>query len=493
MNSRRVLCLAPLCVLLCVLTAEKVRACSCGPMPSVLDAFESADDVIIAQIKSVAKTGGGINQYHGYRGATLTVQRVFKGNLKPRNELFFEQGGGADCIWTFSEDSIGDTLLIYNSPYEGKRYIVACGRSRHMAGATDDLLYLENLDRVRGKTRISGKYTFGFSSNVPPGESVAGKTIRITGKQNSYVAVTDKDGVYELYDLPEGEYFVSAEIPRGWKVNQYMLERSSALDPSARYSADLNVDNIPVTVVAGKHLALDFQLEPNPDNAIKGRILDPQGKPMKGVCVAATDADANTDRFGYGPRGCSDERGLFKISDLPTSSFVLVINGDGEIDGREPIERLFYPGVAERSKATVIEMTMGKHLALGDFKVPKVVETVTLSGTLLYADGKPVDSQKVQFLANSFDPSRLADPYDYTDKQGRFEVRILKGQSGILRGEMIFGERHLVSCPDLKAAVVVENDGDGTLTVGTESVLIRGDRDRLKLKLKFAFPECERE
>ena len=43
----------------------------------------------------------------------MVVERVFKGKLKIRDEIVFGQGGGADCIWTFDEESIGHQFLFY--------------------------------------------------------------------------------------------------------------------------------------------------------------------------------------------------------------------------------------------------------------------------------------------------------------------------------------------------------------------------------------------
>lgn len=490
MHLKRIIFTVVVVSALIVMTAQAISACSCGAKPTVLDAFDRSEDVIIAQVKSVEKTGGALYRYKGYRGASMTVQRVFKGNLKIGDELFFEQGGGADCIWTFDDSWIGETVLIYDTPYDGLRFVVACGRSRVVGAATDDLLYLENLERVRGKTRISGEYRFGFSQEPPAGESVAGKSIRITGKQGNYVAVTDKNGVYELYDVPEGEYLISAEIPKGWRIDKYMLSRSPSIDPAYRYSENFTVDRLPIRVEAGKHVSFNFQLESHRDNAITGRIVDPQGAPMKGICVAAVSAEGEDSERG--PTDCTNEKGSFTISEVHDEAVVLVINGDGKVDGREPIERLFFPGVSERSKATVIETPMGKKVALRDFKVSKLVETITLRGVLTFADGKPIESKKVQFVANADDPSRLRDPYVYTDEQGRFELKILKGQTGTLRGQMILGERKLAGCPELKGAPVIDDgDGSGVVTVGTEPILIRTDENRLNLKLQFGFPECK--
>ena len=78
-------------------------------------------------------------------------------------------------------------------------YVSTCNRSNRVENTHDDLLYLENIATVQGRTRVSG---------VVDGddENAAGQQVRITGKNKSYIATTDKNGVYELYDLPPGRY-----------------------------------------------------------------------------------------------------------------------------------------------------------------------------------------------------------------------------------------------------------------------------------------------
>lgn len=469
--------------------AKTAEACSCGPLPTVLDSFQGAQDVIIAEVTAVEKTSeSDLNNYpYGVKGAKMSVKKVFKGNLKAGDEIFFEQGGGADCIETYREESIGAKLLIYDTPENGKRAIMGCGRSGGLGGATEDLLYLENMDKRRGKTRVSGRASYGFSSTAPKGQSNAGKKIRIIGKNKTYTAITDENGVYEIYDLPAGDYFIAPEIADGWKINRYMLRYSPSLPFYGLDESD-DLNRFPVVLEAGKHASVNFMYEV--DNAIQGRVLDPEGNPMKGICVTAVKTDVT--EFKYGPSGCADEKGIFTITELYAESYVLVINGDGKISADEPTERLFYPGVQERSKAAVVNVGEGKKVRLPDFRVANIIETLTISGVLTFADGTPAQSEKVQFVADKEEASVAGEPYDYTNKLGEFSIKIFKGQTGKIRAEMIFGARHLESCTDLKKAVIENNIG-GSITASTAWTDIKGDKDMKDIELIFPFPKCEKE
>ena len=97
------------------LLADVAKACSCAGNLTVDFAFQQAPTVVILRLKQVEKYKEGERGY-GYGGikqSRLTVEKVFKGNLKPGQELNFTQGGGGDCIWTFDERSIGEEFLFY--------------------------------------------------------------------------------------------------------------------------------------------------------------------------------------------------------------------------------------------------------------------------------------------------------------------------------------------------------------------------------------------
>lgn len=484
-----------------VLAAQTVKACSCGPTPNVLESYESSDQVVILKAVSIEKVSGD-DQYFvdGVKSTKMVVEKAYKGTLKVGDEITFAQGGGADCIWTFNEKSIGDQFLFYLiNPRDNSNIWVgfACGRSRGLKGAMADLKFLENIKDLIGKTRVSGNLVC-WSNNCP---NIFQRKVKFISENNTvYEAITDKNGFYDIYDLLAGIYVIEPELPLGWKVSNYWLQYSTTYlgkyNPYPREVFDPeefpNYDpqkHFPIVLKDKKHAELNFHLKIN--NSIQGRILDPVGKPMKGVCVNAVSADA-TD-FSYGSFDCTDKDGKFKITELYWKNYVLVINGDEkEISAKRPIEMLFYPGVNERSKATVINISEGKEVKLNDFSVPKLLETITITGKLYYSDGSLVKShQNVQFVEDkkvgNYDP----DPYDYTDDNGVFELKIFKGQSGKIRGQMIFGKHHLDSCPNLRNAVIEDNIG-GSITAASQWIEIKADKDVKDLKITLPFRECKK-
>lgn len=490
------------------LNVASAGACSCGRQPTVLEAFDGSEVVIIARVISVEKvrlspkvdeaannlpeargeTEENRHYVDGVRSATMVVEKVFKGSLKVGDEIVFGQGGGADCIWTFKEESVGDRALLYlatpktlsDFPYlpskdPGLWFAFGCGRSKGLAGASDDLLYLENMSKLRGKTRISGR--LGGWQN--PDLSVKAKKIKIIGPKKTYEAKTNKDGVFEIYDLPPGKYFIEPEMPSGWKIDPYWLRYS----PS---EADLkSPKQVEIVLEPKKHAGVDISFAI--DNTVRGTVVGPNGRPMYRVCVYLWRLE---QKEGYGPSDCTDETGRFEITSIPQGEYVLVANNDGKVSSREPFGRLFYPNVSERERAAVILIGPGETINDLNIVVPKLDETITIEGVLRFSDGKPVVEKWVKFKVTKSDGKSSGDVSEETDSAGRFSLRILKGLSGELGAEDWLFHGYYKNCP--KVDELIAKSGRKNTTIQSNIVKLDTEQNHYNLELTFPFPRCEK-
>lgn len=479
------LLLAALAALL--LAAPDARACSCIRASTVLQEFEWADVVVVARVVSVEKdapqTGApeGRMTYGGIASAKLTAEKVFKGGVKAGDLMTFAQGGGGDCIWTFSEEAVGQQLLFYlkrPKGADGPWVAGICGRSGPAEDAGDDLLFLNKLDEVRGKTRLSG--TVGVYDRKAL--SVEGRLIRVTGGGTTREVRTDKDGVYELYDLPPGRYAVVVETPRGWKLRVTQPWRVEALPPADQPAPP---GKIQAVVEARKHTALDIEYEI--DNAVRGQVFDPHGKTMKDVCVYAVPAEGDEDS---GDMDCTDAGGNFSISVLPAGSYVLVVNKEGVVSSSQPFGAFYYPNVAEREKASVITLGPGDVLEGVNIYAPSVRETVRVEGVLLYADGKPAVDVNVTFAPGGQPAGVEGRTGGKSDAEGRFSFKVLKGLEGELYGWIFVYPGEYENCPRLDAIIKA---GDGsTPEIKTPAVKFHAAADLRGLLLRFPFPACKK-
>jgi hypothetical protein len=458
-------------------------ACSCGPTPTVFDAYEEAGVVVIVRVVSVDKSENGAG-YGGVSSTKVSVEKVFKGTLKVGDEMVFGQGGGSDCIWTFDEKSIDKQFLFYLSAKEKKPKIwfaVGCGRSSLMPYATDDLLYLNKLNKVRGKTRISGKIVFETDADL----SVEGKSIRFIGADKTYEVKTDQNGVYEIYDLPAGTYLVDAGSPPGWKVDKFWLGYSPSV---VQNEEDRSGKKIQIILEDKKHASLDIHFEVKIDGAIRGKIYDKIGKPMSGVCLKAIQAQSDK-RSGYYVN-CTEEDGKFAITEVPGGSYVIVINDDGKISSSEPFKTFYYPNVYELEKAAVLTIGEGETLDGINISVPRMEETIAIDGIFLYSDGKPVVDEGVEFKAEKTKDYIEGDARATTDSNGHFSIKILKGLKGSLYGEMYSYIGEFENCPQLES--VIRETGRANPDIRTSTVEIQAENNLYDVELKYPFPGCKK-
>ena len=471
--------------------------CSCAAMPTVLDSFNDSSLVVITHMVSVDKIAEKQGEYdiHYLRSVNMVVDKAYKGNVKVGDELTFAQGGGSDCVWTFDESWIGHKYLFYLGPatkghpwmQEDKGdlvpmyYAIACGRSRGIDAAASDISFLDNIDKLRNKTRLSGQYDSWYS-NAP---SFAGLKLKIIGKTKTYEAKTDKSGFYEIYDLPPGDYVVEPQIPFGWKINNYMLEKSlSAYDRYRSKQLDSST-RITVTIEAKRHTLLDLTFDM--DTAIRGRILSPAGKPMKDVCVKAVSTELKEGDY-RGHFDCSNDKGEFSIEEMGPDNYVLVVNDDGRMNGNHPFGVVFYPGVSDYKNAGIVKVELGKYVTGLDIQIPTVVELVEIKGKFLYSNGSPVVDESVVFEPSDrkrFDTVRVR-----SDAAGGFTFRLPNDDSGTVRGEMYTYLGEFKNCPKFDSLIAAT--GKTYLTAQTDPFSFDGLTPTQLIELKFPFPSCQK-
>jgi hypothetical protein len=338
-----------------LLLPNTATACAIPPKPTVLQAYNDSEVVVIARAISVEKVSNQsklplIGTF--VTSTTMQVEKVFKGNLRVGDKIVFGQGNSIRCTWVFYEEDVGKEYLFYlDSPPDDKElwYEFGFRRSKALEYANDDLLYLNKMDKVRGRTRISGV----LDDDGLAGLSLEGQRIRIIGENKTYVANTDKNGVYELYDVPPGRYVLEPALKFGWKVAEFQLTR-----PPTR--SELMHGRKPSNRVTFKlrprsHFGIDFRLALS--NRVSGTVYDSNSKPMPSVCVSLVPVD---DESLLSCNSLTDERGRFQIDSVEAGTYVIVLNYENKITTEMPFPKLYYPGVPERGKATTITVKHGE-------------------------------------------------------------------------------------------------------------------------------------
>ena len=354
-NIARSLLVLPVLAVAFLLLPSIVVACALPTKPTVLQAFDESDVVIIARAISVEK-GADLLQTPiigtPVTATTMQVEKVFKGKLQVGDKIVFGQGNSIRCTWVFREEDIGNEYLFYlDAPPAGETlwYEFGLGRSSSIENAAEDLLYLNKMDKVRGRTRISGNLDLDND-----GLSLEGQKIRIIGKNKTYVAKTDKNGIYELYDVPPGRYVLEPELQRGWKVDElFVMRTSKRLD----WRLSLNVPRVAFTLRPRKHFGVDLKLKLS--NHVSGAIYDSNSKPMQWVCVSLVPAN---DESFLACNNLTDEQGRFRFDAVETGTYVIILNYENKMTAAMPFPKLYYPGVQEREKAQTITVKHGQSI-----------------------------------------------------------------------------------------------------------------------------------
>lgn len=199
-----------------LLSAARAEGCVCGGHPSPAEALNRATAVFVGRVVRVTPEPSKVSDA-GQTAVTL-VEEAFKG-ARPGGEIVLTQPNNT-CTQTF--DAGARHLFYANYVKKTKTWTVyGCGRISDLDLAADDLLYLRALPLSAERNRVSGQivqHEDGPEKGFTLIERLAGVKVRIKGKDKTYEATTNADGVYELYDLPPGKYTIEPEPPSGLKL-----------------------------------------------------------------------------------------------------------------------------------------------------------------------------------------------------------------------------------------------------------------------------------
>lgn len=456
---------------------------------TVLGKFEAAEFVLTARAFSVEKIPGRNESraWEGIKSATMVVEAVYKGELKVGERIVLEHVSQTGCYSTFDERDVGKKFLFYLGQRKSKVnvwYSPVCSRSSSADDAADDLLYLENVSKARGRTRISGTLSAHEAAPAENGIAIdrklSGRKVRVIGEHETYELTTNDDGVYEIYDLPPGQYAIEPEIPRGWKIIDVM-SYGSGNDRRGRGFL------FEVSLKAARHAFFLFRY--GADNTIRGRVLGPSGRPMEDACVTLLPAQGRVAWY-FNHSNCTGQDGSFQLTEIPPGSYIVVANKDGTITSRQPFRSVYYPNAYEREQAAVIKISEGDIREKIDVYVPDVKEVIRVRGVLLSSNGVPVVAASISFATVETDKTTQGSAFARTNKTGEFEIKVLKGLKGELYGNVILDESEFKPCPEIIAQLESKGRIDWR-DEQTSKVELQTEQSR-NVELRLPFPSCNK-
>lgn len=254
--------------------------------------------------------------------------------------------------------------------------------------------------------------SFGGSAQTPVKDSTASISGRVTidGKGAGGITVaatmstspidnrtvakttTDEDGKYQLTGFAAGQFTV---LP---------LAKSFVVGTNGVYKQPAQK----ITVAEGEAITkIDFVLVRG--GVVTGRVTDTDGRPVISERVSVVpkgtpDAPSPMAMFD-GPKGMTDDRGVYRVYGLGPGSYKVSIGQAPSVTGVSVMgmggsqyAKVFFPGVTDEAKATLIEINEGTEVSNVDLVVSKSGSGFAVSGRVVDADsGQPVPNVFVVF------------------------------------------------------------------------------------------------
>lgn len=219
----------------------------------------------------------------------------------------------------------------------------------------------------------------GRVTNSVTGEPVGGVEVRFLGA-HSYVfsTTTDANGNYRLENLQDGEY--------GGQFSKDGFQDVRALAGPTKVSGDL---------------AARADAQMNPFGALRGRVVDEEGKPAGRVQVEidARDGQAKTD-----------ENGEFQFTGLFPGSYTVVAKPEPvtRVEGgvRLGTVPVYFPSATKAADAVRVRVDWGSDVAGIAIRL-KSVPVRRIVGAVLGPDGKPAAKATVKLMGQGSAAGRV--------------------------------------------------------------------------------------
>ena len=236
-------------------SVESSLACMYGPpFSTVCENYARADFVIVGKIESVKPVDSE-------QAVSIKIEKTFKG--QKLNQIVLNQPQST-CDPDFTGD-VGETILFYvvRNKQTKKYSAIAPGTGGRDDRESDSLFWLNNLPMSLKRTRLSGTVELYKDEPFEFVDYLVGTKVRVFNDKNSFEVSTDKNGVYEIWDIPKGKYQIKPIFPLNLELG-IDIERG-LIDFDSLKKKDPNTDDVLVEIQPKGCGGIDFVVNEKPD------------------------------------------------------------------------------------------------------------------------------------------------------------------------------------------------------------------------------------
>ena len=297
----------------------------------------------------------------------------------------FSGGDDGDCGYKFQ---IGQKYVVYTQQEAQGLFATICNGTRSFDDAT---ALIPQLRAMRDGRRVASVFGVLRRSDPPflsppddPADPISSVSLKLHSKLDRFQTDSGQDGVFSFYDVHEGTYEVTADLPPGTELTRKQQD------------APLSAFSIP------DGACYEYDVYALPTGHISGTVLGPDGKPLQIASLELFRAGAYDGQHpGYW--GFQGAKGVFDFDHVGPGEYILVYNRPDRRDPNSPFPRAFYPGVASIDQAKSITLKDGQILQKIKFKVLNGFDSRTIRVKLKFDGPRPLGTITVAAKADKYE------------------------------------------------------------------------------------------
>jgi hypothetical protein len=139
--------------------------------------------------------------------------------------------------------------------------------------------------------------------------------------------------------------------------------------------------------------------------------------------------EADQEKYrGHWDAAYADDDGKYSFKFIPAGRYVLQIRFDGLTSQTRPFPTMYFPGVADKSQATLFAVAEGQAIEK-DLVVPPMLSEYEVSGTVTWSNGLVVPDARLEYEI----PNEAIAYGAKIDDQGRFKFKAYEGLRVVMR------------------------------------------------------------